>query len=98
MPETVNCGWKAAAEMPAKHLVMQAAMKTHLSQPMGATAFDGQQGISLANSSEGATADISSGMAVIDTSDDISAITGRDNGANASPAIIRIESSRRMVI
>lgn len=96
--ETVNSGWKAAVEMPAKHLVMQAAMKTHLSQPTGAAAFAGQQGISLAISSEEATADISSPMAVIDTSADISAITGRDNGANASPAIIKIESSRRMVI
>jgi hypothetical protein len=98
VPKTVNSGWKATAEMPVKHLVMQAAMKTHLSQPMGAAAFDGQQGISLAISSEGANADIPSAMAVIDTSDDISAITGRDNGANASPAIMRIESSRRMVI
>jgi hypothetical protein len=98
VPETLKSGWKASFEMPVKHLVMQAAMKRHLSQPMGATAFDGQQGISLATPSEGATADISSGMAVIDTSADISANTGRDNGASASPAIMRIESSRRMVI
>ena len=37
-----------------------------------------------------------SGIVCIDISDDISAMTGRDAGANARPAIKRIASSRRM--
>jgi len=37
--------------MPLKHLDMQAAMYTHLSQSIGAGAFDGQHGMSLAISS-----------------------------------------------
>ncbi|MDB5616757.1 MAG: hypothetical protein JWQ24_995 [Tardiphaga sp.] len=105
-PAVVNTGSNAASETPAKHLVMQAAMKTHLSQPLGTAAFDGQQGISLAISPaiswaidswaiDGAI--VSSDMAAIGTSADDSAITGRDTGASASPAIIRIDSIRRMV-
>ena len=70
-------------------------MKTHLSQPTGAGAFDGQHGMSSAISSVATEADMS-GTARIDTSEDISAITGRETGANARPAIKRIASSRRM--
>ncbi len=39
------------ADTPAKHADPQAAMKTHLSQSIGAGAFDGQHGISSAISS-----------------------------------------------
>jgi hypothetical protein len=73
-------------------------MKTHLSQPIGVGAFDGQQGMSFAISSVVADADISSAIADIDASEAAPAITGRDNGANTSPAITEIASSRRMVI
>ena len=83
--------------MPLKHLDMQAAMYTHLSQSIGAGAFDGQHGMSLAISSVMADGDISSAMTCIDASEDISAMTGREAGANARPAITRIASSRRMV-
>jgi len=69
----------------------------HLSQPIGAGAFDGQHGISPAISSVVSAADISSVMTCIDASEDISAMTGRETGANARPAITRIASSRRMV-
>jgi hypothetical protein len=82
-------------------------MNTHLSQPMGAAAFDGQQGMSLAIPSVMADADISSAIPDIEVSDikvsDIEAsnivpaMTGRDSGANTSPAIMKIASSRRMV-
>ncbi len=41
-------GWKKAVVIPVKHLLMQAAMKTHLSQSTGAGAFEGQQGMSSA--------------------------------------------------
>ena len=74
--------------MPTKPRDVQAAMKTHLSQPTGVGAFDGQHGMSLA---------ISSAIACIHASEDISAMTGRETGANARPAITRIASSRRMV-
>lgn len=94
--------------MPVKHLIVQDAMKMHLSQPMGAGVFDGQHGmpavvispivVSLVISSAINNADISCVIVCIVTSDDISAITGRDNGANVMPAIIRIASNRRMVI
>jgi hypothetical protein len=77
---------------------MQPAMKTHLSQSTGAGAFDGQHGMSLAIVSAAADADGSSAIADIATSADVPAMTGRDNGAKAIPAIIRIASSRRMVI
>jgi hypothetical protein len=42
--------------------------------------------------------DISSAIAAIGAAEVMPAMTGRDNGATASPAIIRIASSRRMVI
>jgi hypothetical protein len=74
---------------------MQAAMKTHLSQSTGAGAFAGQQGMSPAISSDIADIDISSAIAA---SGVMPAITGRDSGANISPAIKQIASSRRMVI
>jgi hypothetical protein len=75
---------------------VQAAMKTHLSQPTGAGAFDGQHGMSVAISSLAAEDDISSAIACIDTSEEVSAMTGRETGANTRPAITRIASSRRM--
>ncbi len=90
-------------------------MNTHLSQPIGIGAFDGQHGMSLAISPVMAGADIfapdispaiaSSAIADIDASaigvlvsDIAPAILGRDSGASTSPAIIKITSSRRMVI
>jgi hypothetical protein len=79
-------------------LVMQAAMSTHLSQLIGAGALEGQQGISLAISSTVADMDISSAIAGIDRSEVGAATTGRDNGANTRPAIMKVASSRRMVI
>src|SRR6267142_1963145 len=69
----------------------------HLSQPIGAGAFDGQHAMSPAISSIVSAADISSVMTCIDASEDISAMTGRETGANARPATTRIASSRRMV-
>jgi hypothetical protein len=80
---------------------MQAAMKTHLSQSTGAGAFDGQHGISLAISSIVSDEDISddvisSAIPCIEVCDDVSAMTGRETGANARPAIIKTASSRRM--
>src|SRR5712664_1750323 len=83
--------------MPAKHLDMQAAMKTHLSQSIGAGAFDGQHGMSVAISSADGNADILSAIACIDMSEDVSAMTGWETGAKARPTITRIASSRRMV-
>jgi hypothetical protein len=85
-----------AADRPVKHLVMQAAINTHLSQSTGALA--GQHGMPLAISSAVADIAISSAIAAIDPSDGIPAITGRDSGANASPAITKIASSRRMAV
>ena len=73
---------------------MQAAMKTHMSQPVGAGAFDGQHGISVAISSV-AAADISFAIACIETSEGVAAMTG-PTGANTRPAIARTASSRRM--
>jgi hypothetical protein len=90
-----------------KHLAVQPAMNTHLSQPMGIGAFDGQQGMSFAISSiiAGADissviagADISSAIAGIDASEIVPAMAGRENGASTSPAIMKIASSRRMVV
>ena len=70
--------------------------KAFFSQSTGAGVFDGQHGISFAISSIEA---ISCDMAAIAPVDDGSAaITGRDNGASAKLAIIRIVTSRRMVI
>ncbi len=98
------------AEMPAKHTEPQAAMKTHLSQSTGAGAFDGQHGMSSATSAI-TSADISaevisgeviggdvisSAIAGMGPCGDVAAITGRETGANARPAIIRIASKRRM--
>jgi hypothetical protein len=96
LAEAVRNGWKIVADMPVKHLDMQAAMKTHLSQSTGAGPFDGQHGISLAISSDIAGGDISSAMACIGTSEGVAAITGRETGASARPAITRIASRRRM--
>ena len=45
-----------------------------------------------------AAIDISSAMAGMDASAVIPAMTGRDSGANTSPAITAIASSRRMMI
>jgi hypothetical protein len=83
-------------DVPVKPIDMQAAMKTHLSQPTGDGAFDGQHGMSFAISSVVADGDISSAVACIGTSEGVSAMTGRERGANARPAITRIASSRRM--
>jgi hypothetical protein len=93
----VNSGSNVIAQMPVKHFVMQAAMTTHLSQSTGIAAFDGQHGISLAIPSVMTIADISSATAATGPSDGTSAIAGRDIGANASPVISKIETSRRMV-
>jgi len=73
-------------------------MNTHLSQPMGIGTFDGQHGMSFVISSAVADIDMSSPLAAIDASKDGPAMTGRDNGGNTSPAIMKIASSRRMVI
>lgn len=96
-------GWKRAADKAGKQLAAQAAMKTHLSQPIAAGAFDGQQGISSVIASAVADADISSVIADIEASDidpcDIGpAMTGRANGAMTRPTIMKTASSRRMVI
>ena len=96
LAEAVRNGWTTMPVMPAKHLVMQAAMKAHLSQSTGAGAFDGQHGISFAISSVVPDGDISSAMACIGTSEGVAAITGRETGAKARPTIVRIASSRRM--
>lgn len=103
--DTTGNGCEMPAEMPAKHTDPQAAMKTHLSQSTGTGAFDGQQGMSLAISSI-MSADISvevisdgvisSAVACIGSCGDVAPITGRETGANARPAIIRIASKRRM--
>ena len=77
---------------------MQAAIKTHLSQPIGVGAFDGQQGISSVIASAVADTDISSVIADIDVSDIGPAMTGRANGARTRPAIMKTASIRRMVI
>jgi hypothetical protein len=82
--------------MPVRHLDMQAAMKTHWSQSTGAGALDGQHGISLAISSVIADGDIASVIACIEASEDTFAMTGWEIGANTSPAITRVASSRRM--
>ena len=87
----------ASIDTPVKHMDVQAAMKTHLSQPIGAGALDGQQGMSLAISSVVSEADVLSAAACIDTSEAAGcAMTGRETGANARPAITKITSSRRM--
>ena len=73
-------------------------MKTHFSQPGGAGALLGQHGMSFAISSAIADMDMSSAIAGIDSSEAIPAMVGRANGANSNPAIMKIASSRRMVI
>jgi len=78
-------------------LEAHAATQKHLSQLTGAGAFEGQHGMSFAMSSDMAADGVSSGIACIDTSEDIPAMTGRETGANARPVAIRITSSRRMV-
>jgi hypothetical protein len=95
-PAVVRSGWTTAVDMPVKHLDRQAAMYTHLSQPIGAGALNGQHGMSLAISSVVSEADMSSGTACIDMSEGVPAMTGRETGANARPAIIKTASSRRM--
>jgi hypothetical protein len=80
--------------MPVKHLDMQAAIYTHLSQSTGA--FDGQHGMSFAIPSIVSDDDISSAIAGINAWEDISAMTGREAGASARPAIIKTASSRRI--
>jgi hypothetical protein len=94
-PDAAKDRLNTAADMPAKHLAVQAAMNTHLSQSIGAGTFEGQHGMSFVISSAIAGVDMSS---AIDASEAVPAMTGRDSGANAKPAIIRIASSRRMVI
>jgi hypothetical protein len=79
-----------------KHIDAHAAMNTHLSQSAGIGAFDGQHGISFAISSV-ADGDISSAIACIEASEGAPAMTGRETGADARPAIIRTASTRRMV-
>ena len=65
-------------------------------QSTGIGAFDGQHGISSAISSIAADGDISFVIAFIEACEGASAMTGRETGANARPAIIKIASSRRM--
>jgi hypothetical protein len=96
--EAVSKGWTTVDCKAVKPMDMQFAIKRHLSQPSGAGAgaFDGQHGMSLGISSVAADDDISSTIASIDASGDIAAMTGRETGASARPAITRIASSRRM--
>ena len=88
------------ADKAGKPTDMQDAMKTHLSQPTGVGAFDGQHGMSLAIPSIASAAAIpdeliSSAIAGWEPCDGISAIAGRETGANARPAITRTANSRR---
>jgi hypothetical protein len=99
--DRIGNGCEMLADKAGKPADMQAAMKTHLSQPAGIGAFDGQHGISLAIpsiASEAAISDelTSSAIAGWELCNGISAITGRESGASARPAIMRIASSRRM--
>lgn len=79
-------------------MAAQVAVKTHLSQPIRIGAFEGQHGMSFVISSTVADIDMSSAIPAIDASEDGPAMTGRDNGANTSPAIMKVASNRRMVI
>ena len=90
--EAVNNKWATVLDTPTKASEVHAAMNTHLSQSIGTGALDGQQGICFAIS----TAPDTSGIFCIDISGDICAMTGRETGANARPAIKRIASSRLM--
>jgi hypothetical protein len=98
LPEAAEGGRNRAAETPAKHWLMQAGINTHLLQSIGAGAFDGQHGMSLAISSVIAAMAISSAIAGIEASEVVPAMTGRERGASINPAIMKIASSRRMVI
>ena len=98
LPETAKGGRYVAAAGPARNWLMQAAMNTHLSQPIGAGALCGQHGMSPATSSDVVDIDVSSAIADIGVSAGVTAMTGRDNGANTSPTIKGIASSRDMVI
>lgn len=103
--DTIGNGCEMVAGMAGKPTDPQAVMKTHLSQSTGIGAFDGQHGMSLAISAV-VSADIpdedifdgviSSAIACIGPCEDVAAITGRETGANARPAIIRIASNQRM--
>ena len=63
-PVAVRSGWMTSIDIPVKHMDAQAAMKTHLSQPIGgAGALDGQHGMSLAISPVMSEADMSSATA-----------------------------------
>jgi hypothetical protein len=94
----VSHGWKTIDDRPVKHFDIQAAMNRHLSQSIGAGAFDGQHGMSLAISSAIADIDMSFAIPDIAASGIAPAMTGEDSGANTSPAIMTIASRRRMVI
>lgn len=83
--------------MPVKHFDMQAGMNTHLPQSTGVGALDGQHGISLAILSVMTDGGISSAIASAEARKAGSAMTGRETGANARPAIIKTAKSRRMV-
>ncbi len=99
-----------ATNAPAKNTGPQAAMKTHLSQSTGIGAFDGQHGISPATASivsdeisdegisDNAIPDIviSPAIACPEAWEGAAAMAGRETGANARPAIIRIASNWRM--
>ena len=102
-----------AADGVVKHVTMQLAMNTHLSQSPGIGALAGQHGMSPAISAAMACVDMScidmscadmssaidiSEAIAIDASGVVPAMTGRENGANTSPTIIEIASRRRMVI
>lgn len=98
-PEAIaKGGWKTATVSPGTQSAAHAAIKTQLLQPIGAAALEGQQGISAIIASAVAGADPSSIIAGIDAADIGLAMTGRATGANTSPAITEIASSRRMVI
>jgi hypothetical protein len=64
-----------------------------LSQSTGTGAFDGQHGMSPAISST----DAAMAVSACTGSEPAAAVTGRDTGAKARPAIIKTASSRRMV-
>jgi hypothetical protein len=92
LPEVANGGRNKAEETPAKHWLMQAAIKMHLSQPIGTGVFDGQHGMSLAIASALADIDISSAIAGMDISSavadvDISSAVADIDTSEGVPAI-----------
>jgi hypothetical protein len=97
LPETAKGRPDIAAE-PTRNWLMQVAINTHLSQSIGTGALEGQHGMSPAISSDVADIDISSAIADIGASEGVTAMTSRDNGANTSPTIKEIASSRDMVV